>query len=114
EINSSESEKDFIETYEQSYGEIPNEVLNLVNIAVVKYTAMKIGVKRITVTREESSLSFENFGAFRDEKLMAAMEEYKDSVMLEMATVPKIRFNARGKNNAEMLIFLREFLSKAV
>ena len=79
-------------------------------IAVVKFLAMKTGVSEIVVRKGETSLSFENFNAFANEKLMRATEKYSDTVKISMSAVPKLEFAANGRTNEEMLKVMREFL----
>ncbi len=114
EINSEQAEKDFISAIEGAYGELPEEVFNLINIAVVKYLAMKISAVKITVSKSETSLSFATFNAFNNEKLMSAIEKYKDKARISMSATPKLEFIRSGENNAEMLGLLRRFLTLSV
>lgn len=114
EINSVDAEREFKERCKDAYGELPVEAENLVTIATVKYLAMKIAVTKVTVHKGETSLSFENFNAFREEKLMRAIEESGDSVRISMSSVPRIEFIRTEENNTEMLFKVKEFLLKAV
>ena len=114
EINSAAQEKEFIGAIKDAYGDIPEEVKNLIDIAVAKYLAMKISAVKITVSKGETSLRFENFNAFNNAALMEAVESYKDRVRISMSGAPKIEFVRESENNSEMLALMREFLSKAV
>lgn len=113
EINSVSAEKNFTDAISDAYGEIPDEVQNLINIAVVKYLAMKISAVKITVSKNETSLSFDNFNAFKSARLMTAIEEFKDKVRISMSAFPKLEFVRKNEENAEMLKGLREFLVRA-
>ncbi|MBQ9485337.1 MAG: transcription-repair coupling factor [Clostridia bacterium] len=114
EINSAAAERDFKAACADAYGKIPEETENLVRIAVVKYLAMKISVSKITVSKEEVSLAFDNFKAFDNEKLMSAIDGFGGKVRISMTNEPKLEFVREKENNAEMLFVMREFLSKAV
>ena len=114
EINSSAAESDFISATEDAYGEIPEEVKNLINIAVTKYLAMKISVVKITVSKNETSLTFENFSAFNNASLMETVEQYKGRAHISMSGAPRIEFDKNSESNAQMLVIVREFLAKAV
>ena len=111
EINSAQAEKDFISAVVDAYGEIPEEVKNLINIAVIKYLAMRIAAEKITVSKTETSLTFGTFRAFDNEKLMSAIDRFKDRVRISMSATPKLEFIRSEKSNAEMLGVLREFLT---
>lgn len=114
EINSPSAEKDFISACEDAYGTMPDEVINLINIATVKYLAMKISAVKITVSKGETSLTFGNFNAFNNEKLMSAIENSDGKARISMTAAPKIEFTKNGESNAVMLAFLREFLTECV
>lgn len=114
EINSEAAEKEFTDAVTDAYGEIPEEVQNLINIAVVKRLAMKISAVKITVSKTETSLTFGTFGAFNNERFMSAVESYSGKVRISMSAAPKLEFVRFGKSNAEMLGVLREFLASFI
>ena len=114
EINSLDSEKEFITSIEDVYGALPEETENLINIAVVKMLAMKKGITEIIVKKDEVSLTFADFSAFADDKLRSAIDEFSDSVRISMSSKPKLEFENTTKNNALMLSRVREFLRLAV
>ena len=111
EINSESAEKDFLCACKDAYGDVPEEVLNLINIATVKYLAMKISVSKITVSKSETSLTFGNFNAFNSAGLMSAVDAFKGRIRISMTTMPKLEFIKNGESNAAMLARMREFLT---
>ncbi|MBO4251144.1 MAG: transcription-repair coupling factor [Clostridia bacterium] len=113
EIKSAQAEKDFTDAVTGAYGAMPEEVRNLIGIAVVKYLAMKISVVKITVSKGETSVTFVNFNAFNNEKLMSAIEEFCGKVHISMASTPKLEFDLNAANNAEKLQIIRKFLTRA-
>lgn len=114
EINSIESEAEFRETIKDIYGNCPIEVDNLINIAVVKMLASKLGVNKIVVRKDNVSLSFNDFKVFGKKSLASAMEEFSDCVSISMSTVPTIEFLRDNEINDEMLAKMRKFLILAV
>jgi len=114
EINSLASEKEFRDNIEDAYGKLPEETDNLINIAVVKMLAMKLGVKMVTVHKADVRLTFNDFKAFANDKLRGAIDGFSDTVRISMATEPAIEFVLRGEGNATMLKTVREFLIQAV
>lgn len=113
ELNSERAARAFATETESVYGALPEEMKNLIAISLVKLAAMKAGVTEIVVKKGETSLSFENFNAFANEKLVRATEKYADECKISMSTVPKLEFAAKGRTNEQMLKLLREFLSFA-
>ena len=110
EIASIKAAEEFISAITSAYGELPAETENLINIAVVKRLAMDISAVKLTVSKGETSLAFETFNAFNNERLMSAIDNYKEVARISMSAKPKIEFKNDGKTNAEMLELVREFL----
>ena len=113
EIQSAQAEKEFTAVVSDAYGDIPDEVKNLINIAVVKYLAMKISAVKITVSKNETSLAFDSFNAFNSDKLMSAIDAFRDTVRISMTAKPKLEFTVKDESNAEKLGVMREFLTLA-
>ncbi|MBR2498133.1 MAG: transcription-repair coupling factor [Clostridia bacterium] len=114
EINSLDTEEEFITQISEAYGKIPEETENLINIAVVKMLAMKLSVKEIVVKREQTALIFNDFSVFADSRLASAMDKFKGRIIVTMANAPAIEFIKTEKTNAQMLEILREFLTLTV
>ena len=110
EITSIKAAEEFKSAIISAYGELPAETENLINIAVVKRLAMDISAVKLTVSKGETSLTFETFNAFNNERLMSAIDNYKGVARISMSAKPKIEFKNDGKTNAEMLGLVREFL----
>ena len=113
EIDGTASAKEFISQAEDIYGKLPQETVNLINIALVKYLATGIGAKEVKVSREESSISFEDFNAFSDGKLISAVEKSNGQASISMTSVPKIVFLRNdGDTNEQMLIRIKDFFTE--
>ncbi|MBQ3115822.1 MAG: transcription-repair coupling factor [Clostridia bacterium] len=113
EINSLEAEKEFRDSIEDAYGKLPEEADNLINIAVVKRLCSKLNVSSINIKKDEDSIVFSNFNAFANDKLRGAIDEFRDEVTISMSNSPKLEFIRNGKNSAEALQFIKNFLIKA-
>ena len=114
EINSLDSEREFISAITDVYGALPEETENLINIAVVKMLATKKGVSEIIVKKDEVSLVFVDFSAFADDGLRRAIDEFSDAVRISMSAKPKLEFIRERETNSDMLIKLRNFLGSAI
>ena len=113
EINSEESEKDFISWAESSYGPIPQEVKNLIDIAVVKFTAMKISAACVTVKRGENSIGFDGVKPLDNPALLSALEKYKGIARITVSANPKIEFAEDASGKSATLQNMRKFLALA-
>ena len=113
EIRTFEEEKEFVASVEEVYGPLPKEALNLIDVAVIKMLATKLGVSKITVTRKSASLEFSNFSCLANEKLHTAISVFSDLVRLNMSGVPKVEFMDIIQDGASLLGSVREFLVEA-
>ena len=103
-----------IDSLTETFGEIPIETINLINIAVVKRLAGGFKVKNIVVKSGETYMEFEDFKSLNNEKLLTAIDCFGSRVKLSMSSLPKLEFQNAYSSNVQMLGVLREFLTLAV
>lgn len=116
EIRTVEDYKRVCLSIEDNYGVMPQEVLNLLIIAVLKSYAAKFNVKKISVDGTEGSLELPSINSLQDDRLNAALDKYRGRVKLSMAKTPQIIFlphNNPAKTMLEMTKFLKFALSFA-
>ena len=101
------------ESLKETYGELPIAVVNLLVIAVLKSYAQKFSVKKITVAGGVGSLEFPSLEALGDKRLLAALDEHKKGVRLNMATSPVIEFFGR-KDSVDLMAEMTKFLKFAL
>ena len=114
EIRSVEDYKRVCLSIEDNYGPMPDEVLNLLIIAVLKSFASKFNVKKICVNSTEGSLELPSVNSLKDERLINAIDKYAGRVKLSMAKAPLIIFSPRpspAKTMLDMTKFLKFALS---
>ncbi len=97
----------------ETYGAIPKETLNLIDVCIVKRLAMKVNAKKITVSEKNVSITFEDFKIFGSKNMQNAMDEFSDRVRISMAIEPTLEFLKQGESNRDMLGLMREFLTFA-
>ena len=97
---------------EENYGNMPDEVLNLLIIAVMKAYATTLSVKKIGVSSKEAYIEFAALSALGDRKIAAAMDKYAASVHVSMTTSPRIYFSV-SKNAATTMLEMTKFLKFA-
>ncbi len=110
EITDVKDADDFINFATDTYGKIPDETLNLVDIALVKVLGSKIKAVKIMVNKDETSLSFDSISVFNDEKLVTAIENFDEDVKISMDNQPKIKFAAKNTQNNLSLNTVKRFL----
>jgi len=116
EIRTVEDYKRVCLSIEDNYGPMPDEVLNLLIIAVLKSYAAKFGVKKISVDSTEGALELPSINSLKDVRLAAALDKYSGRVKLSMAKAPLIIFEPyrnQSKTMLEMTKFLKFALSFA-
>jgi transcription-repair coupling factor (superfamily II helicase) len=110
EIRSVDDYKRVCLSVEDAYGPMPNEVLNLMFIAVLKAYAVTFNIKKIGVNKQNGSFELPSIDSLGDKRLAAALDQYKGRVKLSMAKAPLILFAPRQnatKTMLDMIKFLR-------
>ncbi len=110
EISSMKDESEFVNSMVDVYGSLPEETENLINIAVVKMLATKLGVSKITVNNSLVALSFSDFNKLANQKIHDALSEFSDVARLSMTDTAMIEFVRVAPSNGQMLSVVREFL----
>lgn len=113
EIRTVEDYKRVCVSIEDNFGAMPDEVLNLLIIAVLKSYASKFNVRKICVNSAEGSLELPSINSLKDNRLAAALDKYAGKVSLSMAKVPLIRF-APHTNPAKTMLDMTKFLKFAL
>ena len=114
EISSLEGESEFRSSIIDAYGSLPEETDNLINIAVTKMLSAKLGVKKVVISKDQTTLIMGDFSIFSSPNLQQAMDEFGDFVKVSMSAEPAIEFLRSGETNADMLKKMRAFLISAV
>ncbi len=113
ELSGEKDEEEIISSLKDTFGSIPEETQNLINIALVKRLASAFKVKEIVVKSGETYMAFDDFKALNNEKLLTALDCFGSRVKISMATIPKLEFQNKFSTNVQMLGVLREFLTLA-
>jgi len=103
EIRSVEDYKRVCRSVEENYGAMPDEVLNLLIIAVLKSYAATFNVKKITVDPQGGCLELPSLNVLKDNRLSAAIEKYKREITLSMTKSPQIVFAPQSTQTKTML-----------
>ncbi len=112
EIRTVEDYKRVCLSIEENYGNMPDEVLNLLIIAVMKSYAAKFAVGRIAVSSRQAYLELTSLSVLGDKKLRAAMDEYRSRISVSMTDSPRINFTPRP-NPAKTMLEMTKFLKFA-
>ena len=111
EIRSVADYKRVCDSLEETYGKLPQEVLNLLVIAVLKAAAAKFNVRRIAVSAKGGELELPSVNSLADKRLSAALDAFP-SVRLEMSKSPVLAFGG-GKDARSVMLAMTKFLRTA-
>jgi transcription-repair coupling factor (superfamily II helicase) len=92
---------------------LPQAVVNLLVVAVLKSYAAKFNVRKISVIKGVGALEFPSLEALGDKRILAAMDKYKSEVRLNMAEAPVIEFFGR-RDAADLMAEMTKFLKFAL
>ncbi len=113
EIRTVDDYKRVCRSIEDNYGVMPEPVLNLMIIAVLKAYAQKFNVKKISVGRESNFIELPSINSLEHVGLNAALEKFRGGVTLSMARAPLIVFNS-GLPPKKTMLGMTKFLKFAL
>lgn len=113
EISSVADYKRVYESLEETYGALPQAVINLLVIAVLKSYAAKFSVRKITVMRNLGALEFPSLESLGDKRLQAALDKYAGKVRLNMSEAPVVEFFS-AHEPVELMAQMTKFLKFAL
>ena len=113
EISSVADYKRVYESLEETYGALPQAVINLLVIAVLKSYAAKFSVRKITVMKNLGALEFPSLESLGDKRIQAALDKYAGKVRLNMAVSPVIEFIS-AREPVELMAQMTKFLKFAL
>ena len=112
EIRSIDDYKRVCSSLEEIYGKLPQEVLNLLVIAVLKSYAAKFNVRKLAVSASGGRMEMPSVNSLGDKRIAAALDRFANSVRLEMSKCPAIEFSG-GKSAQKVMLDMTKFLKFA-
>ena len=113
EIRTVEDYKRVCLSIEDNYGPMPDEVLNLLIIAVLKSYASGFNVRKIEVGSEGGALELPSINSLKDARIKAALDRYSYRISLSMAKAPLVLFRPHT-NPAKTMLDMTKFLKFAI
>ena len=104
----------FIDRLREHYGPVPKPLVNLINIAVAKNYAKRIGVKRITVGDRMAEVVFKDAEHVRNKRVFDALAQMNGACALTNDEEPRVVFDCKFLPNERKFALVCEFLSKSV
>ena len=113
EIRTVEDYKRVCLSIEDNYGPMPDEVLNLLIIAVLKSYASGFNVRKSEVGSDGGALELPSINSLKDARIKAALDRYSDRISLSMAKAPLVLFRPHT-NPAKTMLDMTKFLKFAI
>ena len=111
EISSKNDSLRLIKNLKEDFGELPNALLTLIDIAVLKSLASKIEAIKLTVSLNVSKITLKNFQSLKDGRITKRLNEFKNKVTLTFDERPLLVFNAPSGKPSDAIKLMIEFLS---
>lgn len=102
-----------IKRLQESFGEVPKELINLINVGFTKNLAEEIGIEKVVVNKRNTYCQFDSPDFITNEKIMMAIADLGNKVSITSDAKPKLEFNFGNISNVDKLTEVRKFLLKA-
>ena len=114
EIKNDEDELRVATSMRENYGELPQEVVNLLKIARLKEYCNRLGVVKAEISKKGAKLHFASLPALNVENLMPAIKENKEIAVLAFDETPYLNFKQEEITNEEALNRMIKLLKSAL
>lgn len=111
EIENKEEADELISRFTDTYGVIPKETANLVNIAVIKRGLLGIGADALVIDRTEIVIGFSSLAKINDEKIVKAVQE-SSGFSFSVSAGVRIKYIRTGLTDEETLKILVQFVDR--
>ncbi len=113
EISTVADYKRVYESLEDIYGPLPQAVVNLLVVSVLKSYAAKFNVRKITVQKGKGAFEFPSIETLGDKRIQAAMDKYAKKVRLNMSEAPVVELYS-DRPATELMAEMTKFLKFAL
>jgi transcription-repair coupling factor (superfamily II helicase) len=96
------------------YGEPPQPVKNLIDIAALRLLSGRLGAESVTIKPQGSRMAFKDMETLNSYRIMDALELYKDVCVLSVAEKPVILFKSRNAPAEKILRMMTDFAAEAL
>ncbi len=112
-VSSLEEQRELMRETRDAYGKLPQSVINMIALNVIKNLAAKIDVKTVMASDRTTCLVFNNANLFQNEKIMAAVSrsnQKRKICELAVEKAPRIVFTAKFNTVEDRLACLEQLL----
>lgn len=112
-IASINSKEDMLEIQEElidRFSDIPDSVINLINIAYIRSIGKTLGIEEIKERKEELLLQFESEEYISEKLIKVIMENYKKSISFKKDKKPILVYKLLDVKKDELILKLRQIM----
>ena len=110
-IKDGEDEAEVIDELIDRFGEVPDEVMNLIKVSYVRAMAEKAGIIRIHEDQKKIIFDFHEKSQLTPQRISDLSVEYGMRILIHAGLKPFIKFSYNGKNKLQqVIIFLNKFM----
>lgn len=100
------------ENLRENFGEPPLELLNLIELGMMKNIAAKLSISQISVSAKGAGFVFKDQSCYKNEALITVVSDYGDKCLMAYDNHPRLIFDCKFKPNVLKLKLLSRFLCK--
>jgi transcription-repair coupling factor (superfamily II helicase) len=110
-IKDTEDQEEIIDELIDRFGELPQEVMNLINVSYIRAMAEKSGISRIHEEQKKLIFEFYDQNLLHPKKIAKLSEIYGLGILIHAGVKPFIKCNFTGKNKLhQVTTFLNHFM----
>ena len=110
-IKDEEDKEEIIDELIDRFGELPLEVMNLVNVSHIRAMAEKTGITRIHEDQKKMVFDFHEKNQLTPQRIAELSAEYGMGILIHAGVKPFIKCSFNGKNKLhQVTMFLKKFM----
>ena len=102
------------ESLKETYGPVPEETQNLIEISTAKLLCKKLGGTEIVVKKDNTYIAFDDLSIFSDGEFMETVKSYGDRIRITVVDKPKLEFtdNTTNRNKLSSIVNFLDLATK--
>ena len=109
-ISSQQDADELLDEILDVYGNPPPQVLNLIDICLLKQKASNLGISEVTIRPDKTELCFFDVKRLHNQGVFDALEKFKDIARLDVTHKLCIVFDCKNKNISKVFDKVYEFI----
>ena len=112
-ISGQQDANELLEEITDVYGNPPPQVLNLIDVCLLKQKASQLGISEVVVRPDKTELCFFDVKHLQNQGVFDALEKFKDITRLDVTHKLAVSFSCKNQNMAKTFEKVCEFVDCA-